>query len=116
MSSSRHTVRKRLCNPPMGRSNLSAMRPLRRIAGLGVAVLAFVATSCASAPRHAAAVPPPAPPEPTPDERAMQAASSEFELGREAALAGDFVCARYRFGRAIDAVRPPAGPPPSQPV
>ena len=46
----------------------------------------------------------------------MQSATNEFELGREAALAGDFVCARYRFGRAIDAVRPPRGPAPSEPV
>ena len=53
---------------------------------------------------------------PTADERAIAAASTEFDLGREAALAGDFVCARYRFARAVDAVRPPGGPEPSAPV
>ena len=88
------------------------MRPVRGIARWGIAVLAVGAAACASAPRenatHAAV-----PKTPTADERAIDAASSEFELGREAALAGDFVCARYRFGLAIDALRPPSGPPPS---
>lgn len=37
-------------------------------------------------------------------------ASEEFALGREAALAGDSVCARFRFQQALDAVRPPGGP------
>jgi membrane-bound lytic murein transglycosylase D len=92
------------------------MRPLRRLAGLSIAVLAVVATSCASAPKTSAALPTPPPATPTADERAIAAASGEFELGREAALAGDFVCARYQFGRAIDAVRPPDGPPPSATV
>ncbi len=46
----------------------------------------------------------------------MDAASKEFDLGREAALSGDFVCARYRFALAIDAVRPPRGPTPSTAV
>jgi membrane-bound lytic murein transglycosylase D len=92
------------------------MRPVRRVARWGIAVLTAAATACASASRETAAHPAPPPAGPTADERLMAAASSEFELGREAALAGDFVCARYRFGLAIDAVRPPAGPPPSEEV
>ncbi len=92
------------------------MRPPRRIAWLGIAVLAAGAASCASAPKESAARPAPPPAAPTADELAIEAASSEFDLGREAALAGNFVCARYRFGRAIDAVRPPDGPPPSEEV
>ena len=94
----------------------SRMRPARRFARLGIAVLTAGAASCASAPRENAARPAPTPAAPTADERAIQAATTEFDLGREAALAGDFVCARYRFGRAIDAVRPPDGPKPSESV
>ena len=92
------------------------MRSIQGIARLGIAVLAVGAAACASTPKSAAhpAAPPPA--APTAEERAIAAASAEFDLGREAALAGDFVCARYRFGMAIDAVRPPTGPPPSDSV
>jgi len=92
------------------------MRSIQGIARLGIAVLTVGAAACASAPKSAAhpAAPPPA--APTADERAIAAASAEFDLGREAALAGDSVCARYRFSRAIDAVRPPTGPPPSASV
>ncbi len=43
----------------------------------------------------------------------MASASEEFRLGRDAALAGDFTCARYQFGRAIATLRPPSGPVPS---
>jgi membrane-bound lytic murein transglycosylase D len=45
----------------------------------------------------------------------MTNASEIFERGREAALAGDFDCAREYFARAIDALRPPSGPAPSDP-
>jgi membrane-bound lytic murein transglycosylase D len=92
------------------------MRPVRRIARWGIAVLAAGAAACASAPRENATRAAAEPAAPTADDRAIDAASSEFELGREAALAGDFVCARYRFGRAIDALRPPSGPAPSEAV
>jgi membrane-bound lytic murein transglycosylase D len=91
------------------------MRPGRRLACLTIAVFAAGAAFCASAPK-ATAKNPPERPAPTADERAIDAASREFELGREAALAGDFVCARYRFGLAIDALRPPDGPAPSPAV
>ncbi len=43
----------------------------------------------------------------------MAAATEQFQLGRDAALAGDFECARYQFGRAITTLRPPTGPAPS---
>ncbi|HEY3172372.1 MAG TPA: transglycosylase SLT domain-containing protein [Thermoanaerobaculia bacterium] len=43
----------------------------------------------------------------------MTKASEIFARGREAALAGDFDCAREYFRQAIDALRPPSGPAPS---
>ena len=92
------------------------MRSIQGIARLGIAVLTAGAAACASAPKQSAAPSAPPPAVPTADERAIAAASAEFDLGREAALAGDFVCARYRFSRAIDTVRPPTGPPPSDSV
>ena len=92
------------------------MRSIRGVARLGIAVLTAGAAACASAPRPSSAQSAPRPAGPTADERAIAAASAEFDLGREAALAGDFVCARYRFSRAIDTVRPPTGPPPSDSV
>ncbi len=92
------------------------MRSIQGIARLGIAVLTAGVAACASAPKQSAAPSAPPPAVPTADERAIAAASAEFDLGREAALAGDFVCARYRFSRAIDAVRPPTGPPPSNSV
>ena len=92
------------------------MRSIQGVARLGIAVLTAGAAACASAPRPSSAQSAPRPAGPTADERAIAAASAEFDLGREAALAGDFVCARYRFSRAIDTVRPPTGPPPSDSV
>jgi membrane-bound lytic murein transglycosylase D len=50
---------------------------------------------------------------PSAEERLHDQATTEFRLGREAALAGDFLCARFHFDRAIDVVRPPEGSPPS---
>src|SRR5262245_46459580 len=98
------------------------MRPGRRLACLGIAVLAAGAASCASnggagtsQPRQTAEAEPRTAPPPA-DQRAMDAASKAFDLGRDAALSGDFVCARYRFALAIDAVRPPRGPTPSTAV
>jgi membrane-bound lytic murein transglycosylase D len=87
----------------------------RRLARLGIVVFGLLgAAACATAPRAAAA--PPKPPEPSPDERAIAAATSEFETGREAALAGDFACARLHFDAAVDILRPAGGPPPSDVV
>ena len=92
------------------------MRSIQGVARLGIAVLTAGAAACASSPTPSSAQSAPPPAAPTADERAIAAASAEFDLGREAALAGDFVCARYRFSRAIDTVRPPTGPPPSDSV
>jgi membrane-bound lytic murein transglycosylase D len=69
------------------------------------------AAACASAPRASAAAPKAA--EPTPDQRAIAAASAEFESGRDAALAGDFACARLHFDAAVDILRPEGGPAPT---
>jgi membrane-bound lytic murein transglycosylase D len=45
----------------------------------------------------------------------MERATKAFELGREAALLGDFACASDYFGRAIDSVRPDSAAPPPSP-
>lgn len=45
----------------------------------------------------------------------MAKASSDFDLGRQAALSGDFACAQFYFDRALAAVRPEGGPPASNP-
>lgn len=42
-------------------------------------------------------------------------ATADFEAGRDAALAGDFACAQYRFANALDVVRPAGLPPPWDP-
>lgn len=79
----------------------------------GAGVLASIATGCsssASASRHAAA---PVPPSRTP--AAIELASADFELGRQAALSGDFGCAQFYFGRALSAVRPAGGAPVTSP-
>jgi membrane-bound lytic murein transglycosylase D len=52
---------------------------------------------------------------PSPAYVAMQKASDLFALGREAALAGDFDCARDYFQRAVTVLRPETGPAPSDP-
>jgi membrane-bound lytic murein transglycosylase D len=85
---------------------------LRRLGRLGIAVVGIVgAAACASAP-HASAAAARAP-EPSPDERTLAAATAEFETGRDAALAGDFACARLHFDSAVDILRPVGGPAPS---
>jgi peptidoglycan lytic transglycosylase D len=90
------------------------MRSIPRVASQGLAVLALVLTgACASAPpAHPAGASPPVRPD-SPEDRTMSLASAEFALGREAALAGDIVCARLHFGLSIDAVRPAGGPAPA---
>src|SRR2546430_7760357 len=65
---------------------------------------------CSANPRRAAA-----PRGPSASYAAMTKASEIFARGREAALAGDFDCAREYFARAIDALRPPSGPAPADP-
>jgi len=45
----------------------------------------------------------------------MDRATEIFQLGREAALSGDFACAADYFGRAIDAIRPVGETSPGSP-
>ena len=73
----------------------------------------IAATGCASSggPRsaHARSAADPS----SPSDAVRDRATTEFELGREAALAGDFECARGHFQEAIDTVRPAGGPAPA---
>lgn len=73
------------------------------------AALLAAATACSSsaAARKTTAS---APRAPSADEIAQRRATAEFEVGRDAALAGDFECARTQFRNAIGAVRPAGGP------
>jgi len=88
---------------------------LVRFARQGLVVLGVLsAAACASAPRAAAA--PAKTVEPTPDQQAIAAASAEFEAGRDAALAGDFACARLHFDSVVGILRPAGGPAPSAEV
>jgi peptidoglycan lytic transglycosylase D len=89
------------------------MRSPGRVARVGIAVVAAaLGTSCASAP-PAAPAPAAASPAPDPDALRIAAANDAFGQGREAALSGDFTCARFYFSRAIDEVRPESGPAPT---
>src|SRR5262249_59964322 len=77
----------------------------------GVALATVLASGCASSnATRAASTPAPAPHAPTADELAQTRATAEFELGRDAALTGDFECARGHFQSAVEAVRPAGGP------
>jgi membrane-bound lytic murein transglycosylase D len=82
----------------------------------GGAFVVFVAgltlTSCASGPARPAAGAA-GKSAPDPQQALEDRAKAEFGLGREAALAGDPLCARYHFERVIDTLRPAYGPPPS---
>jgi membrane-bound lytic murein transglycosylase D len=92
------------------------MRSHTGVARGGIAVLAGCLTwSCASTPTRVAPSSTTAPAV-SPDDRTMSSASEQFALGRDAALAGDFGCARYHFSLSIAAVRPAAGPAPSPAV
>jgi membrane-bound lytic murein transglycosylase D len=90
-----------------------SMRSTLGVARKGFAVLAAVlaGAGCASAPRTDSAAPEMAP---APDVATVRATDA-FTLGRDAALAGDFECARLYFGAAVSAIRPAEGPAPSGP-
>jgi membrane-bound lytic murein transglycosylase D len=89
------------------------MPVIGRLARRGLVVFGLLgAISCASAPKTSAAAAP-APAEPSPDQKTIAAATSEFEEGRDAALAGDFSCARLHFDSAVSILRPAGGPAPS---
>jgi len=85
----------------------SSTRVLRE--GLAVFTVLMAGAGCATAPgKSAASAPPTAAPDP-----ATVRATDAFTLGREAALAGDFECARLYFADAVAAVRPVDGPAPA---
>ena len=87
------------------------MRAGLKVARQGFAVFAFIAAGCASNARRTPSQSADLAKPPSADERRMAAATEEFGLGRDAALAGDFACARYQFGRAISILRPATGGP-----
>lgn len=64
--------------------------------------LSLLLAGCATAPssRPRASAPP------SPEQKAIQRASQEFSVGREAALSGDFACAHDQFDRAVSTLRP----------
>jgi len=76
-----------------------------RLTRWGVASLAtaLLGAGCTTAPRPSTAAVSPTPP----GDPAVESATSAFDLGREAALAGNFECARLYFDEAIADVRPP---------
>ncbi|HYK41065.1 MAG TPA: hypothetical protein VE007_01670, partial [Thermoanaerobaculia bacterium] len=76
-------------------------------AALPFAVLAASCSSSAPTADRKTAAPPPV----SPAVRAVESASADFALGREAALAGDAQCAEFYFSRALDTVRPSTGAP-----
>lgn len=73
----------------------------------GAVALALINAGCAaSVPRKAVAAPAV---HRVPD--SVLRASADFELGRQAALSGDFGCAQFYFDRALSSVRPIGGAP-----
>ncbi|HEY2796685.1 MAG TPA: transglycosylase SLT domain-containing protein [Thermoanaerobaculia bacterium] len=85
--------------------------------GALTALALSLAPGCASsASSRASAAAQPAARPASAEELAQTRATSEFELGRDAALAGDFECARGHFQSAVDAVRPAGAPPATGPM
>ncbi len=64
----------------------------------------FLAAGCATASRKAASAPDV--PSPSAEDPGIAGATRAFDLGRDAALSGDFECARFYFDEAIADVRP----------
>ena len=71
--------------------------------GTFACALLLAAAGCATARNPKAKGSDPAP---SADQAVMSQAGAAFELGREAALKGDFSCARDYFDRAVETVRP----------
>jgi membrane-bound lytic murein transglycosylase D len=86
------------------------MRPVRRIVAGGVFAFVAMMAALGCSSSNARARPTEAASAATTNGAATARASREFEIGREAALAGDFGCAREHFQQAIDAVQPAGGP------
>lgn len=88
----------------------------RGILALAALLAGLLGAGCASSLSRHAASEPPEPRVPSAAELAQQRATAEFELGREAALSGDFACARDHFQNAVDLVRPAGGSAPTGPM
>ena len=92
----------------MTQSNPSKAKLSLSLAAAATAIGLLVScSSSAPATNKRAAGPPPV----RPEARAMESASADFALGREAALAGDAQCAEFYFSRALETVRPSTGEP-----
>lgn len=74
------------------------------------------AAGCSSAGAARSAATPRAIEAPSPSDAVRAGATAEFGLGRDAALAGDFECARDHFQQAIETVCPAGGPAVSGPI
>src|ERR1700687_923000 len=83
--------------------------PVIRGGALAFAALA-AAAGCSSSGASRSAATRRAIEAPSPSDAVRARATAEFELGRDAALAGDFECARDHFQQAIETVRPAGGP------
>ncbi|MCA1583185.1 MAG: LysM peptidoglycan-binding domain-containing protein [Acidobacteria bacterium] len=84
----------------------SIPRPAKPCVFAGAAALLLFATGCSSAAGRRPSVRPV-----SPEARVVAQAASDFELGRQSALQGDFQCAQFYFDRALGTVRPLGGPP-----
>lgn len=84
------------------------LRKAKPLAFAAAGVLALYTAGCSSA--AASRREPPAKPVDAAT-RTIESAAADFSLGREAALSGDFQCAQFYFGRAVDRVRPEGGGP-----
>ena len=106
------TDAKRLCidRRPAVYPFLMRSRPPASRGGIVVLAVILLAGGCSSGGRSSSAKAADRAAAPSPNEALQSRATAEFERGREAALAGDFECARDRFQRAIELVRPAGGP------
>jgi len=88
-------------------------RRAKLCAVLAAAVAALIGNACSSSTAsHRASA---AAPAPSPEAATIGRAAADFELGRQAALSGDFPCAQFYFSRALSEVRPEGVPPPTDP-
>ncbi len=88
----------------------SILRPAKPCVFAGAAALLLLASGCSSAASRRPSVRPV-----SPETRLVAQAASDFELGRQSALQGDFQCAQFYFDRALGTVRPLGGPPVTSP-
>ncbi|MDQ2870485.1 MAG: LysM peptidoglycan-binding domain-containing protein [Acidobacteriota bacterium] len=88
----------------------SIPRPAKPCVFAAAAGLLLFASGCSSAASRRPTVRPV-----SPETRLVAQAASDFELGRQSALQGDFQCAQFYFDRALGTVRPEGGPPVTNP-